>query len=171
MTDYTTLSGADFQREAGTDPIKWAEAFLQRHPPFKELPTHEDQVGYLSGLVRPGDAIEAGRLERPSPRAIELHRRLDVAGRLYPDPPNGTGGRRGASRYERRPRHRVRPLPARQGSDLHARAWCNGSRTDETATGGRAGKDPQRDDYKGLGYQWSSARKEALKARGAWRAK
>ena len=59
MTDYTTLSGADFQREVGTDPIKWAEAFLQRHPPFKELPTHEDQVGYLAAWF--ADAMEAAR--------------------------------------------------------------------------------------------------------------
>lgn len=27
MTDTTTLSGAEFQRYAGTDPVKWAEAF------------------------------------------------------------------------------------------------------------------------------------------------
>ena len=27
MTDTTTMSGAEFQRYAGTDPEKWAEAF------------------------------------------------------------------------------------------------------------------------------------------------
>ena len=26
--DTTTLSGAEFQRYAGTDPVKWAEALL-----------------------------------------------------------------------------------------------------------------------------------------------
>jgi len=29
MTDYTTLSGAEFRRAVGTDPDKWAEAMLQ----------------------------------------------------------------------------------------------------------------------------------------------
>lgn len=28
-TDYTKLSGAEFQREVGADPEKWAEAFCQ----------------------------------------------------------------------------------------------------------------------------------------------
>ena len=28
MTDTTTLSGAEFQRHAGTDAQKWAEAFV-----------------------------------------------------------------------------------------------------------------------------------------------
>ena len=28
MTDYRTLSGAEFQREAGTDPDKWADAAM-----------------------------------------------------------------------------------------------------------------------------------------------
>lgn len=27
--DYTTMSGAEFQRAVGTDPDKWAEAFMQ----------------------------------------------------------------------------------------------------------------------------------------------
>jgi len=30
MTDYRTLSGAEFLREVGADPDKWAEAFAQR---------------------------------------------------------------------------------------------------------------------------------------------
>jgi hypothetical protein len=29
MTDYTKLSGAEFQRAVGVDPEKWAEAFIQ----------------------------------------------------------------------------------------------------------------------------------------------
>ena len=28
MTDTTTMTGAQFRREVGTDPAKWAEAFL-----------------------------------------------------------------------------------------------------------------------------------------------
>lgn len=30
MTDYRTLSGVGFQREVGTDPARWADAFAQR---------------------------------------------------------------------------------------------------------------------------------------------
>jgi len=30
MTDYRSLSGAEFQREVSTDPAWWAEAFAQR---------------------------------------------------------------------------------------------------------------------------------------------
>ena len=30
MTDYNTMSGAEFQRAVGADPEKWAEAFIQR---------------------------------------------------------------------------------------------------------------------------------------------
>ena len=29
MTDTTTLSGAEFRRHVGTDPAKWAEAFVR----------------------------------------------------------------------------------------------------------------------------------------------
>ena len=29
--DTTTMSGAEFQRYAGTDPVKWAEAFVQAY--------------------------------------------------------------------------------------------------------------------------------------------
>jgi hypothetical protein len=29
--DYTTMTGAEFQRAVGTDPERWAEAFMQRH--------------------------------------------------------------------------------------------------------------------------------------------
>ena len=29
--DYTTMSGAEFQRAVGVDPKKWAAAFMQRH--------------------------------------------------------------------------------------------------------------------------------------------
>jgi hypothetical protein len=31
--DYRTMSGAEFRHEVGTDPEKWAEAFLQRAIP------------------------------------------------------------------------------------------------------------------------------------------
>ena len=37
MTDYRSLSGAEFQREVGTDPARWAEAFAQRAAAMSEL--------------------------------------------------------------------------------------------------------------------------------------
>ena len=54
MTDYRTMSGADFQRAVGTDPEKWAEAFRQR-----ELPNVDIDTAEIAGWFR--DAIEAGR--------------------------------------------------------------------------------------------------------------
>jgi hypothetical protein len=36
MTGYRSLSGAAFQREVGTDPDKWAEAFAQRAAAMSE---------------------------------------------------------------------------------------------------------------------------------------
>jgi hypothetical protein len=35
--DYTTMSGAEFQRAVGADPTKWAEAFAQRAAAMNEL--------------------------------------------------------------------------------------------------------------------------------------
>ena len=34
--DYTTMSGAEFQRAVGADPDKWAEAFAQRAAAMSE---------------------------------------------------------------------------------------------------------------------------------------
>ena len=44
MTDTTTMSGAEFQRHVGTDPQKWAEAFLAAYdarPECRTEPTAE----------------------------------------------------------------------------------------------------------------------------------
>lgn len=57
--DYRTMTGAEFRREVGTDPEKWAEALLQRAAPFKDVSSHEKQVAYLATWF--ADAIEAGR--------------------------------------------------------------------------------------------------------------
>ena len=59
MTDYRTMSGADFQREVGTDPDKWAEAFMQRHEAYSSVPTREAQTAHMAQWF--ADAIEAGR--------------------------------------------------------------------------------------------------------------
>jgi hypothetical protein len=37
MPDYRSLSGAAFQREVGTDPARWADAFAQRALAMSEL--------------------------------------------------------------------------------------------------------------------------------------
>jgi hypothetical protein len=59
MPDYEAMSGADFMRAVGDDPEKWAEAFMQRHAPFKAVPTREEQVAYLAKWF--GDAMDAAR--------------------------------------------------------------------------------------------------------------
>ena len=44
MTDYTKLSGAEFQRAVGVDPEKWAEAFIQRAEKDERLGLSTDNV-------------------------------------------------------------------------------------------------------------------------------
>jgi len=39
--DYTTMTGAQFQRAVGADPEKWAEAFM-RHATSITTGSHED---------------------------------------------------------------------------------------------------------------------------------
>jgi hypothetical protein len=52
VTDYRKLSGAEFQRAVGADPLKWAEAFRQRELPGTDIDTDE-----IAGYFR--DAMEA----------------------------------------------------------------------------------------------------------------
>jgi hypothetical protein len=50
MTDYTKLSGAEFQRAVGADPEKWAEAFRQRELPHCDTEsdvTTDEIAGYF----------------------------------------------------------------------------------------------------------------------------
>ncbi len=42
--DYTTMSGAEFQRAVGADPAKWAEAFIQRAEKDARLHLSTDNV-------------------------------------------------------------------------------------------------------------------------------
>ena len=45
LTDYTTMSGAEFKRAVGADPEKWAAAFIQRgHMPAF---IHADMVAWF----------------------------------------------------------------------------------------------------------------------------
>jgi hypothetical protein len=55
MTDYTKLSGAEFQRAVGTDPEKWAEAFVQSEHLSEHL--RDELRDVLAGYFR--DAMEA----------------------------------------------------------------------------------------------------------------
>jgi hypothetical protein len=68
--DYTTMSGAEFQRAVGTDPEKWADAFAQQFrqvaagvPSLCDTPEQIarwlDEI--LTGWFR--DAMDAARAE------------------------------------------------------------------------------------------------------------
>ncbi len=57
MTDYTTMSGAEFRRAVGVNPEKWAEAFCQRVYAEEGDGTYEERVAHLADWFR--DAMEA----------------------------------------------------------------------------------------------------------------
>ncbi len=61
--DYTTMSGAEFQRAVGADPAKWAEAMYQvmhqSETVAKELQNRDGRVAFISRWFR--DAMDAAR--------------------------------------------------------------------------------------------------------------
>jgi hypothetical protein len=58
MTDTTTtMTGAEFQRHVGTDPERWAEAFLAEFARAGGLRTEAGRQGFVSAWFR--DAMEA----------------------------------------------------------------------------------------------------------------
>jgi hypothetical protein len=62
--DYTTMSGAEFQRAVGVDPRKWAEAFtavIDASLQGKAL-SDEDRIAFAEGWFR--DAMDAARKDR-----------------------------------------------------------------------------------------------------------
>jgi len=79
--DYTTMTGAQFQRAVGADPEKWAEAFMQHATSITtgshedgslkvyaakmmhEAHTREERVAYVTGWFR--DFAEAVLKEHP----------------------------------------------------------------------------------------------------------
>lgn len=71
--DYTTMSGAEFKREVGCDPEKWAEAFEQRmgkavvDSGFSLSRSREARVAYMVGWF--ADAMDAARREA----SVTLH--------------------------------------------------------------------------------------------------
>ena len=60
MTDYRTMSGAEFRHEVGTDPEKWAEAFLQREADAPAM-TRDERLAYVAEWF--ADAIQAARVD------------------------------------------------------------------------------------------------------------
>ena len=52
MTDTTTLSGAQFRREVGTDPAKWAAAFLAAYASAEGLRTDADRTAFAAAWLR-----------------------------------------------------------------------------------------------------------------------
>ena len=59
MTDYRTMSGADFQREVGTDPDKWAEAAMYEIARVDFALGNKKRVAVLARWF--ADAMEAAR--------------------------------------------------------------------------------------------------------------
>lgn len=50
--DTTTMTGAEFQRHAGTDPAKWAEAFLRAYATADGLHTDADRQAFVEAWCR-----------------------------------------------------------------------------------------------------------------------
>jgi hypothetical protein len=63
VTDYLTMSGAEFRHEVGTDPERWAEAMLQRDEAqeFWLGKTREDRLRWLTEWF--ADAMQAARVD------------------------------------------------------------------------------------------------------------
>ena len=57
MTDTTTLTGAQFRREVGADPEKWAAAFLAAYAKAEGVRTDADRLAFVAGWMR--DAMDA----------------------------------------------------------------------------------------------------------------
>ena len=60
--DYTAMSGAEFQRAVGTDPEKWAEAYMQCADPALSRP---HAVAALTHWF--ADAMSAAVKAKPPP--------------------------------------------------------------------------------------------------------
>ena len=60
MTDTTTLTGAQFRRETGADPERWAAAFLIAYAQAEGVRTDADRLAFVAQWFR--DAmVEASR--------------------------------------------------------------------------------------------------------------
>ena len=72
MTDTTTLSGAQFRREVGTDPAKWAAAFLAAYASAEGLRTDADRTAFAAAWLRDyADACVAEAVRRDMTEATQ----------------------------------------------------------------------------------------------------
>ena len=72
MTDTTTMSGAEFQRHAGTDAQKWAEAFMQAQA--HDGLARDDAIALLARWFRDyADACVAEEVGRVTARLVPRH--------------------------------------------------------------------------------------------------
>jgi hypothetical protein len=72
--DTTTLSGAEFQRHAGTDAQKWAEAFLAAYAQADGLHTDADRIAFVAGWFRDyAEVCVAEELGRVTGRLVPRH--------------------------------------------------------------------------------------------------
>ena len=62
--DYRTMGGAEFARQVGADPEKWAEAFRQRELPGTDIDTAEIAAWFRDAMEAAVKA--AGRQEWPA---------------------------------------------------------------------------------------------------------
>ncbi len=59
VPDYSTMSGAEFQRAVGVDPAKWASAFLAAYAAHDAVRTDRDRQAFVASWMR--DAMDAAR--------------------------------------------------------------------------------------------------------------
>ena len=74
MTDTTTLSGAQFRREVGTDPAKWAEAFVAAYAAAADegLRADADRTAFAAAWLRDyADACVAEAVRRDMTEATQ----------------------------------------------------------------------------------------------------
>lgn len=95
MTDTTSMTGAEFRRHAGTDPAKWAEAFLATAEVDMTCKNNAERVAFTAAWFRDAmDAAVAEALGREWGRqyhgldtdklAADVKARREAVGRLVP---------------------------------------------------------------------------------------
>jgi hypothetical protein len=65
--DTTSMTGAEFRRYVGTDPAKWAEAFVAAYDHRRQW-GHVDRVAFVQGWLR--DYAEVVRSEAALGRLV-----------------------------------------------------------------------------------------------------
>jgi hypothetical protein len=72
--DTTTLSGAEFQRHAGTDAQKWAEAFLNAAEVDLSCKSNAERAAFTAQWFRDyADACVAEEVGRVTARLVPRH--------------------------------------------------------------------------------------------------